>query len=232
MRGVDPTLSLNFTRALLHRSFYPGNISACASSLARFTEENPMLPSHCIAFAGTELLAKGELADVVRAVKAVLDHGTERSIALLDAATSKPVEINFTGTEEEVLQRIPRAPGRGVGRPKLGVVPREVTLLPRHWEWLAKQPGGASVALRKLVEHASRDARGTDAMREARDAAYRFMHELMGDAAGFEEASRALFAGDGGRFAGLVADWPEGVRAHLLELAAPAFGSGTGAAEA
>ena len=183
-----------------------------------------MFPSHVIAFAGTELLAKGELVEVVRAVKAALDKGADRSIALLDAKTSKPVEINFTGTEEEVLQRIPRAPGRTAGRPKLGVIPREVTLLPRHWEWLAKQPGGASVALRKLVEHASRDARDADTMREARDAAYRFMHELMGDAAGFEEASRALFAADGERFRGLVAEWPEGVRTHLLELAGPAFG--------
>jgi hypothetical protein len=186
-----------------------------------------MLPSHCIAFAGTELLAKGELVEVVRTVKAALDSGSDRSIALLDAATSKPVEINFTGTEEEVLQRIPRAPGRSAGRPKLGVIPREVTLLPRHWEWLSTQPGGASVALRKLVEHASRDARGADTMREARDAAYRFMHELMGDAAGFEEASRALFAGDGARFRGLVTDWPADVRAHLLALAGPAFGSET-----
>jgi hypothetical protein len=81
------------------------------------------------------------------------------------------------------------------------------------------------VALRKLVEHASRDARDADTMREARDAAYRFMHELVGDAAGFEEASRALFAADGERFRGLVAEWPEGVRTHLLELAAPAFGA-------
>jgi len=184
-----------------------------------------MLPSHCIAFAGTDLLAKGELIAVVRAVKAALDGGTDRSIALLDAATSRPVEINFTGTEDEVLQRIPRAPVRSAGRPKLGVVPREVTLLPRHWEWLAKQPGGASVALRKLVELASRDAREADTMREARDAAYRFMHELMGDAPGFEEASRALFAGDGERFNSLVAEWPVGVREHLLALAGPAFGS-------
>jgi hypothetical protein len=191
-----------------------------------------MLPSHCIAFAGTELLAKGELVEVVRAVKAALDSGSDRSIALLDAATSKPVEINFSGTEEEVLQRIPRAPGRSAGRPKLGVIPREVTLLPRHWEWLSTQPGGASVALRKLVEHASRDAREADTMREARDTAYRFMHELMGDAAGFEEASRALFAGNGERFRGLVADWPAGVRAHLLELAGPAFGSGPALSEA
>ena len=146
-----------------------------------------------------------------------------QSIALLDAATSRPVEINFSGTEEEVLQRIPRARVPGAGRPKPGVVARDVTLLPRHWEWLDTQPGGASVALRKLVELASRDARGADAVRAARDAAYRFMRELMGDAAGFEEASRALFAGDGERFKALVADWPVAVRTHLLALAGPAF---------
>ena len=182
-----------------------------------------MLPSHCIAFAGTELLAKGPLIDVVKAAKAALDAGTDRSIAVLDLATSRPVDINFTGTEEEVLQRIPRAPPRTAGRPKLGVVPREVTLLPRHWDWLASQPGGASVALRKLVEHASRDARGADSQREARDSAYRFMHELAGDSPGFEEASRALFAGEAARLEQLVASWPPAVREHLLELAGPAF---------
>jgi len=182
-----------------------------------------MLPSHCIAFLGTELLAKGPLTEVVSAVKRALDCGTQESIAILDLDTSRPVEINFTGTEEEVLQRIPRTQPRTAGRPKLGVVAREVTLLPRHWEWLSSQPGGASVALRKLVEHASRDARQTDLTREARDAAYRFMHELAGDEPGFEEASRALFAGDAARLAQVVADWPADVRTHLLALAQPAF---------
>ena len=182
-----------------------------------------MLPDHCIAFAGTTLLAQGPLLDVVRAVKRALDSGVEQSIAVLDLASSRPVEINFIGTEEEVLQRIPRAQPRAAGRPKLGVVAREVTLLPRHWEWLSAQPGGASVALRKLVELASRDARQADAMREARDAAYRFMHELAGDAPGFEEASRALFAGDAARLEQIVADWPADARAHLLALARPAF---------
>ena len=183
-----------------------------------------MLPSHCIAFLGTELLAQGALVDVVRAVKAALDRGPQQSIALLDSATSRPVEINFSGTEEEVLQRIPRARVPGAGRLTPGVAARDVTLLPRHWEWLDTQPGGASVALRKLVELAARKARAADTMRGARDAAYRFMHELMGDAAGFEEASRALFAGDGERFKALVEHWPVAVRAHLLALAGPAFG--------
>lgn len=182
-----------------------------------------MLPSHCIAFAGTELLAKGPISDVVRAVKRALDANAERSVAILDLATSRPVEIQFTGTEEEVLQRLPRMQPRAAGRPKLGVVAREVTLLPRHWEWLSSQPGGASVALRKLVEHASRDARQADAMRAARDSAYRFMHELAGDEPGFEEASRALFAGDEARLQELVAGWPADVRAHLLALAQPSF---------
>jgi len=182
-----------------------------------------MLPAHCIAFLGTELLAKGELVEVVRAVKAALDQGADRSIALLDAATSQPVHIIFSGTEEEVLRRIPRArvPNPNAGRPR--ALTREVSLLPRHWDWLAQQPGGASVALRKLVEQAARSGRGADAMRAARDAAYRFMHELMGDAAGFEEASRALFRGEGERFGSLVTDWPPDVRAHVLALAAPAF---------
>lgn len=183
-----------------------------------------MPPTHCIAFLGTELLAKGALVDVVKAVKAALDRGVGQSVALLDAATSRPVEIDFSGTEEEVLQRIPRARTPGAGRSTPGAVAREVTLLPRHWEWLDTQPGGASVALRKLVELASREARGADTVRAARDAAYRFMRELMGDAAGFEEASRALFAGNGERFKALVADWPVGVRAHVVALAGPSFG--------
>ncbi|MFY0534142.1 DUF2239 family protein [Nannocystis pusilla] len=55
------------------------------------------------------------------------------------------------------VRRRQRAPGRarprlaaeeppartGPGRPKLGVVSREVSLLPRHWEWLERQPSGS-----------------------------------------------------------------------------------------
>src|SRR5262245_3846770 len=108
---------------------------------------------------------------------------------------------------------------RRPGRPKLGVVAREVTLLPRHWEWLGAQPGGASVALRKLVEEARRANGDADRARAARDAAYRFMSVMAGNLAGFEEASRALFADDRRRFVGLVAGWPDDVRDHVVRLA-------------
>ncbi len=74
---------------------------------------------------------------------------------------------------------------RGRGRPKLGVVAREVTLLPRHWDWLNAQPGGASVALRKLVEQARRANGDADRARAAREAAYHFMSAMAGDLPAF-----------------------------------------------
>jgi hypothetical protein len=104
------------------------------------------------------------------------------------------------------------------------VVAREVTLLPEHWDWLAAQPGGASVALRKLVHEARRKGGERDRMRQARDRAYHAMSTLAGDLAGFEEASRALFAGDDERLLAQMAAWPQDVRAYVLQLAEPAAG--------
>lgn len=103
------------------------------------------------------------------------------------------------------------------------MVAREVTLLPRHWDWLARQPGGASVALRKLVEGARRESGVTDPRREAQEAAYRFMSALAGNEPGYEEATRALFAGNEARFAETTASWPRDIRDYASMLAAPAF---------
>lgn len=107
------------------------------------------------------------------------------------------------------------------GRPKLGVTPREVTLLPRHWDWLAAQPGGASVALRKLVEGAMRSPEAS--ARQSRDAASRFMTVMGGDLPTYEEATRALYAADRGRFEVLTNEWPADIRDHARLLAGPSF---------
>ena len=153
-------------------------------------------------------------------------------IIIFSDATGQPIDLDLRGTEREIIARLPQpasspdaetdetaaAEPRGRGRPKLGVVAREVTLLPRHWEWLGAQPGGASVALRKLVEEARRANGDADRTRAARDAAYRFMSVMAGNRAGFEEASRALFAGDRRRFVGLVAGWPDDIRDHVVKL--------------
>ena len=167
------------------------------------------------AFDGHRRLASGPLGDVVLGVKRAIEGGVTRPILIFDDATGQAIDIDTRGADHDVVARYsPQARGRG--RPRLGVVAREVTLLPRHWDWLNKQSGGASVALRRLVEEARR--RG-DGGREARDATYNFMSAMAGDLPGFEEATRALFAGDRQRFGDLIDPWPDDVRAHALELA-------------
>jgi hypothetical protein len=190
----------------------------------------------CIAFAGETRIAKGAAADVARAAKLAMQGG--ESVLVFDARTSRPVEFDFRGSPDEVARRAAKAypaepaaeeEPRGRGRPRLGVVGREVTLLPRHWEWLAAQPGGASVALRKLVEAARKANAKEDAVRAAQESAYRFMSAMAGDAAHFEEASRALFAGDRTNFQKLTRNWPRDVRAHARALADAAFAPGVAA---
>ena len=141
---------------------------------------------------------------------------------VFEDATGKRVDLDLRGSDEEVAWRL-APPPRGPGRPKLGVVAREVTLLPRHWEWLNAQPGGASVALRKLVDEARKGSEAKDRVRRAQEAAYRVMLELAGDRPGYEEAVRALYAADRARFDVLTADWPADLRDYARALAAEAF---------
>jgi hypothetical protein len=148
---------------------------------------------------------------------------------IFNDATGAVIDVNLQGSTEDVRQRLTRqeaqaAPEpRGPGRPKLGVVAREVTLLPRHWDWLNAQPGGASVALRKLIEEARRTGGGADQVRLAQEAAQRFMTAMAGDRPGYEEATRALYARQAERFLQITEAWPADIRAHARKLAQPAF---------
>lgn len=179
------------------------------------------------AFEGQRQLAAGALATVALAVKRA--GTTPTPIAVFSDQTGRAVDLDLRGSDAEILARLPEPPPaeqeqpasepRGRGRPKLGVVAREITLLPRHWDWLSAQPGGASVALRKLVDDARRSNGDRDRQRAARDAAYHFMAAIAGNFAHFEEASRALFAEDRRRFTSLIADWPADIRDHVIHLA-------------
>jgi len=181
------------------------------------------------AFAGLQWLASGSLAEVAIAVLKASKSRAAEPILIFDDANGRTVDLDLRGTAQDVVARLPQpapdsalpaaAEPRGRGRPRLGVVAREVTLLPRHWEWLGTQPGGASVALRKLVEEARRSSGERDRSRAARDAAYHFMSTMAGNLPGFEEAARALFADDRRRFAGLIAGWPADIRDHIVSLA-------------
>jgi hypothetical protein len=204
------------------------------------------LTDHYTAFAGSRRIASGPLSAVVRAVKEALDAGERDAVLIFDDATSRVVDVDLRGTPDDVAARYahheaasngsagvrPPAPDagdgspyrdsltpRGRGRPRLGVVAREVTLLPRHWDWLATQPGGASAAVRRLVDSARQASADKDRVRAAKESAYRFMSAMAGDEPRFEEATRALFANNRERFAEMTAQWPRDVRDHARMLA-------------
>ncbi len=192
---------------------------------------NPGSDLTCTAFQGDRLVAAGNLRDVARAAKAALDRNKDDAVRVFDH-NGATVEIDFRGTIDDVLARLPGtsfaqtevvAVRRGPGRPKLGVVAREVTLLPRHWEWLSRQPGGASVALRRLVDQARRTNSEKDRIRNAQEAAYRFISVMGENRPHYDEVARALFARDARRFAQWTKTWPADVRDHARTLAAAAF---------
>jgi hypothetical protein len=188
----------------------------------------PTMAVQAIAFAGARRVAAGALDEVALKAKKFVDRGD--AVLIFDETTSEPIEIDFRGSPAQVRDRLtqPAAdtaaePKSGPGRPKLGVVSREVTLLPRHWDWLNSQPGGASVALRRLVDEARRLKGGKDRVRQAQERAYSFMHAVAGDFPGFQEASRHLFASDAAKFNAQIAKWPKDVREHVARLAAGAM---------
>lgn len=191
-----------------------------------------------IAFTGNQRLIAGSLQDVVLEVKSAAEADPLVNILVFNATTSEQIDFDTHGTRDDVLQRLAPllqvkasdsdsendpSPPAGPGRPRLGVVAREVTLLPRHWEWLSKQPGGASVTLRKLVENARRENQESDRLRDAKNSVYRFMSAIAGNLEGFEEASRALFASNHELFKRKIAEWPTDIRAHLQALSSNAF---------
>jgi hypothetical protein len=206
----------------------------------------------CTAFEGSRCIATGELLHVALVAKSAIDAAVQNAqplpVLIFNDATSEVIELDWRGSTAEFQGRLALLPTsdavtpnqetnptedelpnaantatKGPGRPKLGVVAREVTLLPRHWAWLATQTGGASVALRKLVEVARRTAEVKDRVQHAGNVGYKFMSAMAGHEAGFEEASRALFAGDRAGFEAITADWPADVQAHLKKLLADAF---------
>jgi len=176
-------------------------------------------PSSYSAFSGDRLIAFGSLADVLGAAKAHVDTSEDPQLLIFEDRTGRQLDFDFRGSLADVLTRALPPPERtGPGRPKLGVVSREVSLLPRHWEWLEQQPQGISASLRRLVEEARKLNPGEQRARKGREALNKFMTAIAGSRPNYEEATRALFAPDYARFEELTADWPEDIRAHLTRV--------------
>lgn len=189
------------------------------------TKSDPSESFHC-AYLGHRLIGRGSLEEVLRRCKELLSEpGEEASLPLVfDEQVGRQLDFDLSGPIEDVLARALPAPAKaGPGRPKLGVVSREVTLLPRQWEWLEQDPHGISAALRRLVDEARKRDNGRIERQQRRDAVSRLMWSVAGNLPCFEEATRALFAEDHDAFSACIEGWPGALHAHLLELTEPFF---------
>lgn len=170
------------------------------------------------AFKGTARIASGTLEQVLPELKNRFEADRGAILLVFDDATGRQEDFDLRGTAAQVLARALPEQRTGPGRPRLGVVSREISLLPRHWEWLEEQPSGASAAIRRLVDEARRREQGRNRVRLALDAAARFMSAMAGNLPGYEEATRALYAKDRAKLEGLICKWPHDVREHILKL--------------
>jgi len=194
------------------------------------------LTGSCTAFQGARCVATGNREQITTMLKGRRLSEHQGAVLVFDDETGDQIELDLRDAGPIVAGKGTSSgdssdssdpsdlPQTGRGRPRLGVVSREVTLLPRHWEWLNRQPGGASVALRKLVEEARRTHAEQDLRRQSQSAAFKFMTAMAGDRPGYEEAVRALFAGKRVRYELEIERWPVDVRNHALKLAAASFG--------
>jgi uncharacterized protein len=173
------------------------------------------------AFCGIRHLVTADLAGMLTAVKAHMDSRDPAPVLIFEDDTGSQIDFDFRGTEDEILARArPEQPRHGPGRPRLGVVCGEVSLLPRHWEWLERQQHNISATIRRLVDEAIKREPDAAKARFAIEAADRELWVLAGNMQGCEEASRALYARDFGRFDSLAAAWPADVARHLCAMAA------------
>ncbi len=200
----------SFTREILTGLIYPGKTPD-------MTDQTTYT-----AFAGSRRVAGGDLQAVLRVLKGRFDREESEPVLVFDDLTGEQCDFNLRGSIEDVLARAAPSPPRGPGRPKLGVTSREVSLLPRHWEWLERQASGLSGTLRRLVEQASRDEPPKERALRIRGALSRFLTSMAGDRPHYEEATRALFNGDVARFEALVRKWPKDIREYAMTKAVAA----------
>ncbi len=182
------------------------------------------------AFSGHKLLVRGPLDKVVLSIKKKLKEEPRSSILAFSDSTGKQMDFDLQGSEKEVLQRLEVFVTKdqpivtsGPGRPKLGVVSREISLLPRHWEWLSTQSGGASVTLRRLVDEARKNASGKELIKLSQERTYKFMTAIAGDLPQYEEALRALFSKDKKKFESHVYGWPKDLISYIKILSDACF---------
>jgi hypothetical protein len=172
-----------------------------------------------VAFVGPRRIASGTMNDILPGLKERFEKDASELVLIFEIETGRQLDLDLRGSLEDVRERYLPTAAKGPGRPKLGVISREVSLLPRHWDWLEEQPSGASAALRRLVEAAIKHEPGKERARRIRAALSRFLSAMAGDRPHYEDACRALFNGETAQFAALVERWPKDIREHAVQQA-------------
>lgn len=183
------------------------------------------------AFESGIVISSGSLSEVVTEIKKKLGKSNHASVLIFNDLTGRTMDFNFQGSEKDVQKRLQvytqipdsKTDNSGPGRPKLGVISREVSLLPRHWEWLASQTGGASATLRRLIEEAKKTSVQTMTIKQAQERTYHFMSVVAGDYKGYEEVLRALYKKDKAKFFAEMSDWPEDIVYYIRKISEPVF---------
>ncbi len=204
--GENVCLGGRFNPGIIDTWLYPGKIKPMKN------------PSHVV-FAGSRRLALGGLDDVMPVLKRRFDSDAGDPALTFELESGRQVDFDLRAPLTEILERESPSAPRGPGRPRLGVASREISLLPRHWDWLEQQPSGASAALRRLVDHAIKTEPGRERARRLRAALSNILSAVAGNRPHFEEACRALFAGDLKLFAANIERWPRDLRDFALAQA-------------
>ena len=169
------------------------------------------------------LIVMGELPVVLKEIKLFLDQGGCEPVLIFDHTDGRQWDFNFQGTLEEVLSRaiVPEDDNcnkPGPGRPRLGIVSREVTLLPRHWDWLEQQPGKASGTLRRLVEDAMKHPSDDFIIRQKQEALGRIISSVGGNLIGFEDFLRILHRKEWNKVEEVIKEWPLGIKKIITTI--------------
>jgi hypothetical protein len=183
------------------------------------------------AFNNTDLFHQGDLSEVVLKIKDHIGKAENTTITVFSDATGKTIDFNFQGTKKDVQKRLDVFVSEssltntitGPGRPKLGVISREISLLPTHWEWLSTQPGGASAILRRLVDEARKKSLNTPSIKSIQEKTHRFISAIAGDLEGYEEVLRAMYRKDEDQFLIHMSSWPNDLKTHALFLSKGMF---------
>ncbi len=167
-------------------------------------------------FLGVRLLTHGSLREILPVLKSRFNADPGEVILVFERESGRQVDFDLRGSLEDVLEREAPEPARRPGRPRLGVICREVSLLPKHWSWLEAQPSGISGVLRRLVDEAAKHEPDRQRARQAQTALSRFLTAMAGNLPHYEGASRALFANDLTKFEALVKKWPKDIRDYVV----------------